>query len=252
MRLLALSIIALALWLPRAVAAAQVPDAPASVSPSPQRTLDLIRARFRAHAVPPFETYTLRRSQLTLLGTIDFGNSYIKRFWVRTSDGRALSRVVLPDGGLGPLSFDRPAFNEARDPGPATADLLEAGADGGAPGDPKYTVTALPADAGAIHLHLVPVRDAARNRLREVLADAATYDVRGLVTADSLFVDRGPVFPVTLTVTAGAVGGIPVLTAVHAVVGGNYNDDGKEVDFTFTDVAFPASLPDWYFDPATY
>ena len=29
-------------------------------------------------------------------------------------------------------------------------------------------------------------------------------------------------------------------------VGDGYNDDGREVDFYFRDISFPATLPDWY------
>jgi hypothetical protein len=90
-----------------------------------EHVLALIRARFRSHRPPPpFVTYTLVRSQLAVNGFPDLANSYTKHMWVRTSDGAALTRLVFANGTRGPLTFDRPAFNEARDPGPPTADLF--------------------------------------------------------------------------------------------------------------------------------
>ena len=42
------------------------------------------------------------------------------------------------------------------------------------------------------------------------------------------------------------------MTHVHAIIGGGYDDDGKEIDITFTEIKFPPTLPAWYFDPHTY
>ena len=50
----------------------------------------------------------------------------------------------------------------------------------------------------------------------------------------------------------GNVGGYPVVTRIHGEVGGGYDDDGKQVDYTFSEIKFPATLPEWYFDPHTY
>ncbi len=47
----------------------------------------------------------------------------------------------------------------------------------------------------------------------------------------------------------GDVAGHLVVTDLHGVVGDGYNDDGKEVDFHFREITFPATLPAWYFDP---
>jgi hypothetical protein len=227
-------------------APATVAQAPADTAPNPQRAFSLIRAKFRSHRPPPpFESYTLTRSQLAADGSVDTVNSYAKHVWVRTSDGAALARSFTSDGTRGDLTFDRPAFNEARDPGPPTADMF-------ADDESDYHADSLETTGGQLHLRVSPVRDPDRHRLRELYADAATYELRGLVAADKLYVYRGPTYPVTFTITMGAVQGMPVVTRLHGVVGGGYNDDGKEVDYAFTDIAFPPSLPDWYFDPKTY
>jgi hypothetical protein len=50
----------------------------------------------------------------------------------------------------------------------------------------------------------------------------------------------------------GSVQGFPVVTNLHGVVTGGYHGDGQEVDYRFTDIAFPATLPSWYFDARSY
>jgi hypothetical protein len=253
-----------------------VPVAQAEPSPTPQRVLGLIRAQFRSHRPPPpFETYTLIRSQKATNGYPDLAESYTVHIWVRNSDRAALTRFVYRDDARGPLTFDRPAFNEARDPGPPTADVFEPAparphpvSDAYTP-EPTYTplpviggvraliesdyhVDSLDVEGDQVHLHITPIRDVERNRLREIFADKKTLELRKLIATDKLFVERGPVYPVTFTITMGVVQGIPVVTDLHGVVGGGYNDDGKEVDYKFTDITFPKSLPDWYFNPRTY
>ena len=103
-----------------------VAAAAAPASPSPQRMLGLIRAKFRSHRPPPpYETYTLVRFQLTDHGDTDYVESYTYHVWERNFDRAALGRKVFRDFARGPLEFQRPAFNEARDPGPPTADVFE-------------------------------------------------------------------------------------------------------------------------------
>jgi hypothetical protein len=247
-------------------------------SPTPQRVLGLIRSQYRSHRPPPqFETYTLVRSQKATNGYPDLAESYTKHFWVRNSDRAALMRQVFRDEYRGPLTFDRPAFNEDRDPGPPTADVFEPAPARPHPvsevptPEPRYTplpvigsvraliendyrVDALTTEGDQLHLQIYPIRDVERNRLREVFVDAKTLELRKLVATDKLFVGsgKGPVYPVTFTITMGNVQGVPVVTSLHGVVGGGYNDDGQEVDYRFTDIAFPATLPAWYFDARSY
>lgn len=261
---------------PATPAPTPVPVAQAEPSPTPQRVLGLIRARFRAHRPPPpFETYTITRSQMATNGFPDLAESYTKHIWVRNSDRAALTRQVFRDDYRGPLTFDRPAFNEARDPGPPTADVFEPAPARPHPvseaytPEPSYTplpviggvraivesdyrVDSLAVEGDEVHLHITPIRDVERNRLREVFADKKTLELRKLIATDKLFIIGGPVYPATFTITMGVVQGVPVVTDIHGVIGGGYNDDGKEVDFKFTDIAFPKSLPDWYFNPRTY
>ena len=259
-----------------AAPAAAAPTAAAEPSPTPQRMLGLIRAQFRSHRPPPpFETYTLVRAQKATNGYPDLAESYTVHVWVRNSDRAALTRFVYRDEARGPLTFDRPAFNEARDPGPPTADVFEPAPARPHPvseaytPEPSYTplpviggvraliesdyhVDALAVEGDEVHLSITPIRDVDRNRLREVYADKKTLELRKLIATDKLFVQKGPVYPVTFTITMGVVRGIPVVTDIHGVVGGGYNDDGKDVDYKFTDITFPKSIPDWYFNPRTY
>jgi hypothetical protein len=256
--------------------AAPAPGASAEPTPTPQRYLGLIRAQFRTHRPPPaFETYTVIRAQKATNGYPDFANSYTVHVWVRNSDRAALTRLVFRDDARGPLTFERPAFNEARDPGPPTFDVFEPAPARPHPvsevptPEPHYTplpviggvrtiiesdyrVDSLAIEGDEMHLTIYPVRDIERNRLREVYADRKTLELHRLVATDKLFLSTGPVFPATFTITMGTVDGVPVVTNIHGVIGGGYNDDGKEVDFTFTDITFPKTLPEWYFDARTY
>jgi hypothetical protein len=248
-------------------------------SPTPQRVLGLIRSQYRSHRPPPqFETYTLVRSQKATNGYPDPTGSYTFHVWVRNTDRAALTRQVFRDEYRGPLTFDRPAFNEARDPGPPTADVFEPAPARPHPvsevptPEPHYTplpvigsvraliendyrVDSLKAEGDQLHLQIYPIRDVERNRLRELYVDAKSLELRKIIATDKLFVTGGraaEVYPVTFTFTLGNVQGVPVVTGLHGVVGGGYNGDGQEVDFKFTEITFPPSLPAWYFDARSY
>jgi hypothetical protein len=250
----------------------------AGPTPTPQRMLGLIRAQYRSHRPPPaYETYTLVRSQKATNGYPDPTGSYTVHVWVRNNDRAALTRLVFRDEARGPLTFDRPAFNEDRDPGPPTADVFEPAPARPHPvsevptPEPHYTplpviggvrtiiesdyrVDALATEGDQLHLTIYPIRDVERNRLREIYVDAKTLELRKLIATDKLFVNSGKsgIYPVTFTITMGTVQGVPVVTNLHGVVGGGYNDDGQIVDFQFNDITFPASLPAWYFDARSY
>jgi hypothetical protein len=259
-----------------AQAAQAQPAATDGPTPSPQRYLGLIRAQFRSHRPPPlYETYTITRSQMATNGYPDLAESYTVHVWVRNLDRAALTRKVFRDDYRGDLTFDRPAFNEARDPGPPTADVFEPAPARPHPvsevptPEPHYTplpviggvrtlvesdyrVDALAVEGSELHLTIYPIRDVERNRLREIYADRKTLEVHKLIATDKLFVERGPVYPVTFTYTMGVIEGYPVVTNLHGVVGGGYSGDGQQVDFKFTDIAFPKTLPEWYFDARSY
>src|ERR1700736_6554886 len=239
-----------------AALAAPTAQPAADSTPTPQRLLGLIRLQFRSHRPPPaYETYTLVRKQMATNGYIDPVGSYTVHVWVRNSDRAALTRLVFRDFARGDMKFDRPAFNEARDPGPPTADVFEP-----APARPHpvsevptpepnytplpviggvrtlveldYTVESLDVEGDELHLHISPVRDVERNRLREIFVDRKTLEVHKLIATDKLFYGGGSrsakVYPVTFTITMGNVQGYPVVTRLHGDVGGGYNDDGKE------------------------
>jgi hypothetical protein len=259
-----------------AALATSQPVPTASGSPSPARVLALIRAKFHSHRPPPpYVTYTLVRSQLTDQGYPDYVNSYTDHIWCRTLDLASLKRRVFRADARGPLVFDRPAFNEARDPGPPTADVFQPAPAHPHPvefvptpeplqtalsvigsvsvaGEFDYDVESIDIEGNEIHLHIEPIRDPERNRLREIWADKTTYELHKIAATDKLFVDRGPTYSVAFTVTLGMLSGVPVVTAIHGDVGDGYFGDGQKVDYAFNDIAFPASLPAWYFDPHTY
>ncbi|MDQ6825698.1 MAG: hypothetical protein M3Z14_00660, partial [Candidatus Eremiobacteraeota bacterium] len=195
--------------------------------------------------------------------------------WCRSSDRAALGRRVFRDFERGPLEFQRPAFNEPRDPGPPTADLFEPAPLHPRPisfvptpepnqtplpiigsvstvGEYDYRVDSVAVEGDQLHLQISPYRDPERNRLREIYADKKTYELRKLVATDRLFVEHGSTYSVTFTILMATLQGHPVVTDIHGKIGDGYSGDGEDVDFRFRDIAFPKSLPDWYFDARSY
>ncbi|GAC1542349.1 MAG: hypothetical protein NVS2B17_20820 [Candidatus Velthaea sp.] len=261
------------------IAATPAPEPAAT--PSPQRVLALIRNKFRSHRPPPaYVSYAIQRKQMTDRGYIDYAESYTDKLWCRSLDRAALRRRMFPYGGLGPPEFERPAFNEARDPGPPTADIFEPApkkpttiADVPTPepnasqyqkigsvsvsSEYDYYVDDIKLEANLLHLFLRPVRDPERNRLREVYADKTSYEVTRLIAHDRLFVDKSKIYDTSFDIRVGVLEGRPVVTSIHGVVGRaadgtDYSGDGKDVDYTFRDIKFPADMPDWYFNPRSY
>jgi hypothetical protein len=261
-----------------------------SFTPSPQRILGLIRAKFRSHRPPPpYEIYTMARKQNTDRGFPDYEESYTYRIWVRNVDRAALARKVLIAPAMGFAEFQRPAFNEDRDPGPPTADLFEP-----APAHPRpisevptpeptngpqyqtigsvsviaesdYHVDSIATEGTSLHLVVTPIRDPERNRIREIYCDKTTYELQRIILHDRLFDENdNKVYEATFDTKLALLDGVPVVTSIHGVVGNAYgsdgklatgNDyagDGKIVDYTFTKISFPATLPDWYFDAKQY
>lgn len=245
--------------------------------PSPEALLQLIRNQFRSHRPPPpFVSYTIIRKQQTALGYPDELESYTEHVWVRSTDRAALAVRVYRDDYRGDMTFERPAFNEPRDPGPPTADLFERApvkphnglndyiptpepvqtlqtlATVKAIGETAYKVVNVAVEGPLLHLSVVPFRDVERNRLREIYADKKTYELRRVVATDRLYIDGGPSYGVIFTVDLQMLQGRPVVTRIHGVVGDGYDGDGQVVDYWFNDIRFPATLPDWYFDPRDY
>lgn len=269
---LALSVAGLGGRVP-AAAAGTVSAAPTPL-PSPDDLLAAIRDKFRSHRPPPpFETYTIVRKQMTNYGYPDYNDTYTDHVWYRSSDHAALRRRISELGDVGPMTFDRPIFNAATDPGPPTADVFQPAPLRTYPpsfvptpevSEPPiiavvkvhaefdYRVTSVQREGDELHLTLVPRRDPERNRIRELWVDAKTLELRKMVATDKLFVQGGPTYPVLFTMEFKMYEGIPVITHIHGVVYGGYDGDGQTVDYDFKNLVFPASLPEWYFNPRDY
>lgn len=218
----------------------------------------------------------LERKQLTDQGFPDYAESYKTNYWVRSVDRAALTRRVYRGINRGAMTFDRPAFNESRDPGPPTADVFEPAPAKPHPisfvptpepgaaqlptigtiavtGEFDYRVVSVATEGDELHLKIEPTRDPDRNRLRELFVDRKTLELRKLVATDKLFIlGTSDVYGVTFTITMSQLAGVPVVTSIHGVVGDGYTGDGSTIDYTFTNVAFPTTLPQWYFDPKSY
>ncbi|MBV8153676.1 MAG: hypothetical protein JOY98_04605 [Candidatus Eremiobacteraeota bacterium] len=268
----------------RATAPAATASTPVPVTmPSPEQLLYNIRRQFRSHRPPPpYITYTLVRSQTLDDGYPDLLNSYKYHIWCRTSDRAALGRKVYRGSARGTLEFLRPSFNEPWDPGPPTADLFEPAPahphsnprdfvptpepNGTMPptiasvtafGEFDYKVTRVAQEGHLIHVSLLARRDPDRNRLRELYVDAKTLELQQVVATDKLYDEDGHhVYAMIFTVTLGWMNDMPMVTHIHGEP--TYEQDaeylGKDatVDYDFNDIAFPGSLPDWYFNPRTY
>ena len=251
--------------------------------PSPDRLLFLIRRQFRSHRPPPpYVTYTLVRKQTLDDGYPDLVNSYTYHIWCRTLDRAALGRRVYRGSARGTLEFLRPSFNEPWDPGPPTADLFEPAPahphsnprdfvptpepTGSVPpviasvtvmGEFDYRVTGVTHEGNLLHVTLVPRRDPDRNRLRDLYVDAKTLELQEVIATDKLYEEGSRhVYPMMFTVTLGWQHDMPVVTHIHGTPtlesDSEYLGKDATVDYDFTDLAFPSSLPDWYFDPRSY
>ena len=252
--------------------------------PSPDRLLYLIRRQFRSHRPPPpYVTYTLIRKQTLDDGYPDLLNSYTYHIWCRTTDRAALGRRVYHGSARGTLEFLRPSFNEPWDPGPPTADLFEPApihphtsprdfvptpeptgnlltiASVTALGEFDYRVTRVANEGNQIHVSLQARRDPDRNRLRELYVDAKTLELQQVIATDKLY-DEGDggkkVYPMLFTVTLGWMHNMPIVTHIHGTptyqTDADYLGIDATVDYDFTEITFPDSLPEWYFDPRTY
>jgi len=225
---------------------------------------------YAAHAPAPFVTYTIRREQQTADGMPDLLWSYSYRVWYRASDSTALERRLF-GGRLGGLHFAQVSFNGPWDPGPPTADpfgfariaaALPGPENSGyktiasvtTSGGPAYEVTSAQLESGQWHVRVRPLHVPDTHILRELWADAKTFELRKAIVSDKLFFEGGPIYDLLDTMTFASLSGRELITHIHARA--NFDDQpggaGYDTDYDFTDVAFPTTLPAWYFEPASY
>ncbi|HLI96263.1 MAG TPA: hypothetical protein VKT72_09260 [Candidatus Baltobacteraceae bacterium] len=276
--------------MPHPAPAADPQTPPSYTTLTPVRVLGWIRRVYREHRPPPtYETYTLVRKEDTNYGYSDPLGTYTVHYWVRNTDRAALMRRVYRDDYDGDMTFDRPALNQPRDPGPPTADLFEPAHPQpidvvptpeptlgplktiGAVvviGESDYNVSKLTVEGNELDLVLVPRRDPERNVLREIWVDKDSYVLKRVIAHDRMFVEQGHTYPMKVTYTLGYLDGYVVITHIDAVVlprqervGNEYEDiadfgdetgDADSLTIDFTDIQFPQSLPSWYFDPHDY
>jgi hypothetical protein len=249
-------------------------SAQTDVDPTPDQLLTRAKLTYHAHLLPPFVVYTLERHERSD-GVIDFADTYTLRLWCRTSDNSCLSRRVVNGRVRGPLENVFPRFNAAIDPGPPTADLFEP-----PPSAERTTASAArptqtPAAANVatigsirvttdydfrargvrrigdtIELAVEPRRDPDRNRAQTMIVDAKTFELRQVVARDRLyFFGSATSYPETFTIDLQMLGGRPALKTIHGRTSEGFD---SEVTYNYRDILFPATLPDWYFAPATY
>jgi hypothetical protein len=195
----------------------------------------------------------------------------------------ATSSALVPPSPLttagqpGPLVFLQVAFNQPTDPGPPTTDIFEpVPPHGGVLPTPlphedmrtiqnvhvaaelDYSVLNAELAGDAYHLWVQPRRDVDRNRLRELWIDAQTYDVRRATANDRLyFSDSGggwvpDIFDMALELQDS----VPVIRTIASTTEVDKdtiaNGPHDHIAFSFEDIAFPDTLPSWYFHPKEY
>jgi hypothetical protein len=125
-------------------------------------------------------------------------------------------------------------------------------------GEFDYRVTRIANEGDQIHVSLEARRDPDRNRLRELYVDHKTLELKEVVATDKLYEeDSGKhVYPMLFTVTLDWMNAMPIVTHIHGTPTYQRDSDylGRDatVDYDFTNITFPATLPDWYFDPRSY
>ena len=239
---------------------------------TPDQLLTRAKLTYHAHPLAPFVVYTLERHERSD-GVIDFVDTYNLRLWCRTSDNSCLSRRVVNGRVRGPLENVFPRFNAAIDPGPPTADLFEPPPERTTASAARPTQTPAVASVATIgsirvtteydfrargarriddtiELAVEPRRDPDRNRAETMIVDAKTFELRQVVARDRLyFFGSATSYPETFTIDLQMLGGRPALKTIHGRTGGGFDSD---VTYNYRDISFPATLPDWYFSPATY
>ena len=271
----------------RAVATLGVVLACAAQSPAPStapltgdQILARVKAVFRSYPRPPYVAYTLVRKDWHN-GVPDFENSYTLKLWCRTADRSALARRAWRGKAYGDLQNITVMFDREVDPGPPTADMFEkrlfgaigahrdalapaprdsspAPADASSPLpeigrvgalDGDYHAVRVARDGELLHLWLEPKSDRDRNRLDEIWVDAASYDLRRARVRDHLYLWGGGSIDDEFDVrfTPGP-GGLPLISSIH----GQTRYGQFETDYTYTEITFPETLPDWYFAPKQY
>jgi hypothetical protein len=224
---------------------------------------------------PPYVVYNLdRREWIDDRARPEF--SYTFRIWYRASEPAALARLWFAERhrAVGDLHFIRPAFNRPIDPGPPTADIFEPAPPRPSPSplppeklktiatvqsltDLDYRASLAAAPKDQLHLKLQPLRDPERNRLRELWVDSTSFEVERALAIDRLYsVEAGTSVPDRMDISFAMQDGLPVIRRITSIatllptLSNSMRRD--ESDYSFDDISFPQSLPDWYFDPKTY
>jgi hypothetical protein len=262
------------------IAPAPLPAMTATPVPDADQILIRAKAIFRAHPRPPYEVYTVDRRDETD-GAPIFADTYTLRIWYRRRDRAAMARRVDYGHAVGPLFFIEPMFNAAVDPGPPSGDIFEPAPERtpvptrNARPTPRPLATELRTlvtvqvtgeldyraefggmDGGLLHLRLQPRRDPDRNRLRDLWLEPDSLEVRRFRATDRVYYVGTDIWrPLGLTAYLAPENGLPLIRRIDTTtdVGDSttrgYSTEGR---YRFFDISFPASLPDWYFDPRHY
>lgn len=274
-RLVALAACALML-----VGAASPPDADA--------ILARVRATYDAHPRPPYVVYTLW-AELPVGNGLDLNNEMpgandtlsgnlarrsrpigqlgkdvpvlsttgtpAMRVWYRASDGTALVRAFDGRRAFGTMIFAKPAFNSQGAWAPATANVFAALS----PPTPNaidfgYDVRYVGMDSYAYELKFEPKGDWTANGVRTLWVDPVSFEIRRVRRDERVYAlnDHDRFRMETIDCDLALQGGVAVITRIRMYENVDNGFVKPTSQIRFDDIAFPASLPDWYFDSALY
>ena len=223
-----------------------------------------------ARAVPPYESFHIACEQTFLADKCGAGE--VVAFTVRMRDGRSFAQT-LPSDGAAPRVLLRGAFIS----GPAGTPLgfYRVLPNGASPlpspppnlaPDPLQTITTVTANSHVYEIHLLgeesignrrcyhlalhPRIDPDRYPLRELWVEEATFEIVQLLYERPYDERQTRAF---VRYRFAPVGVAHVWSIVHidaeATTHGFLSSKTERVTDDLSDITFPASVPDWYFEP---
>jgi hypothetical protein len=247
-----------------------VAQAAATPSPSPAEIFGRAQQAWRARAVPPYESFAVACESTFLAPHCAVGDRV--EFTVRASDGRTYAQT-LPAGGTPPKVLLRGGYIT----GPADTPLgfYRTLPDGQSPPpspppnfalDPLETIATVTTNAHVYdirltgeesidgrtcyHLALRPLIAPDRYPLRELWVDASSFEVVQLTYERPYDAEHARA---SVRYRFAPIGRNRVWAIVHieadAAVHQLFSTKTERVADDLSDISFPSSVPDWYFEP---
>jgi hypothetical protein len=204
---------------------------------------------------PIFRRRTTTISSVNDLPVLSTTGTPAMRVWYRASDGAALVRAFDGRRAFGSMIFAKPAFNSQGAWAPPTADVF-ATLPQPTPNtvDSGYDVHYVGKDSGAYELKFVPKGDWAANSVRTLWVDPVSFEIRRVRRDERIYAlnDHDRFRLETIDCDLAVQGGVAVIKRIRMYENFANGFVKPSSQIRFDDIAFPASLPDWYFESAEY